>query len=82
MKVFVSAFVLLLAVGLAPAKELSRMPVLSAAAEVGPVSSPETDPRILAIRAVQARALARGDRAELKRLEGEVQAILLSRQPG
>jgi len=81
-KVFVSAFVLLFAAGLVPAKELSRMPVLSASAEVGPVSSPETDSRILAIRAVQARALARGDRAELKRLEGEVQAILLSRQPG
>lgn len=81
MKVFVSAFVFLFAAGFVPAKELSRMPVLSAAAEVGPVSSPETDPRILSIRAAQDEALSRGDRVELKRLEGEVQAILLSRQP-
>jgi len=80
-KVFVSAFVFLFAAGLVPAKELSRMPVLSAAAEVGPVSSPETDPRILAIRARQVEALARGDRAELKRLEGEVQVIMLRGQP-
>jgi hypothetical protein len=47
---------------------------------VGPVSGPETDPEILAIRARQEQALACGDRAELKRLEGEVQAILLERQ--
>jgi len=81
MKVFVPAFALLLVAGLVPAKELPRMPVLSAGADVGPVSSPETDPHILAIRARQEQALARGDRAELKRLEGEVQAIYLQQQP-
>jgi len=60
-KLFVPAVVLLLAAGLVPAKELSRMPALSAAAQVGPVSSPETDPHILAIRDRQDEALARGD---------------------
>lgn len=80
MKVFALALVLLLVAGFAPAKELSRMPAASTAAAVGPVSSPETDQRILSIRAQQDEAHARGDRAELKRLEGEVQAILLSRQ--
>lgn len=81
MNAFVLAFTLLLAAGLIPAKELSRVSVPPAGAAVGPVSSNETDPQILAIRAEQSEALARGDRAELKRLEGEVQAILLSRQP-
>jgi hypothetical protein len=81
-KVLVSTFVLLLAAGLVPAKELPRMPASPSGAEVGPLSSPETDPQVLAIRARQHEALARGDRAELKRLEGEVQTILLSRQPG
>jgi hypothetical protein len=81
-KVLVPALVLLFSAGLVPAKELSRTPVPPAAAAVGPVSSPETDPHILAIRAQQSEALARGDRAELKRLEGEVQAIyLLQQQP-
>jgi hypothetical protein len=80
-KILVTALTLVLAAGLVPAQELSPMPVLSAAAAVGPVSSPENDPHILAIRARQSEALARGDRAELKRLEGEVQAVLLSRQP-
>jgi hypothetical protein len=46
----------------------------------GPIQSVETDPRILAIRVQQEAAIERGDRAELKRLEAEVQAILLSRQ--
>ena len=61
MKVFVMSFVLLLATGLVPAKELSRMPVPTAAAAVGPVSSLETGPHILAIRDRQDEALARGD---------------------
>lgn len=82
MKAFVPVFVLLLAAVLVPAKELSRTPASPTAAVVGPASSPETDPQILAIRVRQHEALARGDRTELKRLEGEVQAILLSRQPG
>jgi hypothetical protein len=49
-KVFVTALTFLLAAGFVPAKELSRVSVPPAAAAVGPVSSPETDPHILAIR--------------------------------
>ena len=81
MKLLVLSFTLLLAAGLVPARELSRLPASPGLAEVGPISAPETDPQILAIRAQQQAALVRGDRAELKRLEGEVQAILLSLQP-
>ena len=81
MRVVVLALVLLFAAGPVPAKEFSRTPASPSGAEVGPISSPETDPQILAIRARRQEALVRGDRAELKRLEGEVQAILLSRQP-
>jgi hypothetical protein len=62
--------------GLIPA-----LPFNPATTSIGPARPADADPQILAIRAQQRAALAHGDRAELKRLEGEVQAIYLRQQP-
>lgn len=65
-----------------PAKpHYPMMSATPAGATVGPQSSVATGPRILEIRARQEQVLERGDRAELKRLEAEAQAILLEHQP-